>query len=220
MIEVCLWESNSTLADCWLIGNQDHGCHIFYCLSHQGSHIYKQKQDFPGGSDSKASVYNARDLGSSPGLGRSPGEGDGNPLQYYCLENPMERGDWQATLYGVAKSQTQLSDFTHSLMPFSGLPWQLSWVGKILWRRDMLPTPVFLDFHGGSDGKQSVCNVGDLDSISGFDPQVGKIPGEGHGNPLHYSCLENLQGHRSLASYNPWGCTESDTTKPSTYHFY
>ena len=46
---------------------------------------------FPGGSDDKASVYNAGDLGSSPGLGRSPGEGKGNPLQYYCLENPMDR---------------------------------------------------------------------------------------------------------------------------------
>ena len=47
-----------------------------------------------GGSDSKASVYNAGDLGSSPGLGRSPGEGNGSPLQYYCLENPMDRGAW------------------------------------------------------------------------------------------------------------------------------
>ena len=48
--------------------------------------------DFPGGSDGKASVYNVGDLGLSPGLGRSPGEGNGNPLQYYCLENPMDRG--------------------------------------------------------------------------------------------------------------------------------
>ena len=46
--------------------------------------------DFPGDSDSKASVYNAGDPGSIPGLGRSPGEGNGNPLQYYCLENPMD----------------------------------------------------------------------------------------------------------------------------------
>ena len=49
---------------------------------------------FPGGSDSKASVYNAGDPGSIPGLGRSLGEGNGNPLQYYCLENPMDRGAW------------------------------------------------------------------------------------------------------------------------------
>ena len=48
----------------------------------------------PGGSGGKASVYNAGDLGSIPGSGRSPGEGNGNPLQYYCLENPMDRGAW------------------------------------------------------------------------------------------------------------------------------
>ena len=47
---------------------------------------------FPGGSDGKASVYNVGDLGSNPGLGRSPGEGNGNPLQYSCLENPMDGG--------------------------------------------------------------------------------------------------------------------------------
>ena len=67
---------------------------------------------FPGGSDGKASVYNAGDPGSSPGLGRSPGEGNSNPLQYYCLEKPMERGAWKAAVYGVAKSWTRLSDFT------------------------------------------------------------------------------------------------------------
>ena len=69
-------------------------------------------RDFPGGSDGKVSVYNVGDPGSSPGLGRSPGEGNDNPLQYYCLENPMDRGAWKATVYGVAKSRTQLSDFT------------------------------------------------------------------------------------------------------------
>ena len=60
----------------------------------------------------KVSAYNAGHLGSIPGLGRSPGEGNGNPLQYSCLENPMERGAWQATVHGVAKSQTRLNDFT------------------------------------------------------------------------------------------------------------
>ena len=48
--------------------------------------------------------------GSIPGLGRSPGRGHGNPLQYFCLENPMDRGAWRATVYGIAKSQTQLSN--------------------------------------------------------------------------------------------------------------
>ena len=69
-------------------------------------------QGFGSGSDGKASVYNVGDPGLSPGLGGSPGEGNGNPLQDYCLENPMDRGAWWATGHGVAKSQTRLSDFT------------------------------------------------------------------------------------------------------------
>ena len=67
---------------------------------------------FPGSSAVKASACNAGDPGSIPGLGRSPGEGNGNPLQYSCLENPMDGEAWQATVPGVTKSQTRLSDFT------------------------------------------------------------------------------------------------------------
>ena len=59
---------------------------------------------FPGGSVSKESVYNARDLSLIPGLERSPGGGHGNPLQYSCLQNPMDRGAWQAMIHGVTKS--------------------------------------------------------------------------------------------------------------------
>ena len=66
----------------------------------------------PGSSDGKASAYNAGDLGSIPGSGRFPGEGKGNPLQYSCLENPMDRGAWSATVHGVAKNRTRLRDFT------------------------------------------------------------------------------------------------------------
>ena len=65
-----------------------------------------------GGSDGKASAYSVGDLGSIPGSGRSSGEGNGNPLQYSCLENAMDGGVWYATVYGVEKSQTQLSNFT------------------------------------------------------------------------------------------------------------
>ena len=61
---------------------------------------------FPGGSDGKESACNAGDLGSIPGLGRSPTEGNGNPLQYACLKNPMDRLAWRATVHGVAKSLT------------------------------------------------------------------------------------------------------------------
>ena len=61
---------------------------------------------FSGGSDSKESACNARNLGSIPDLGRFPGGGHGNPLQYSCLENPMDRGAWWATVHAVAKNQT------------------------------------------------------------------------------------------------------------------
>ena len=59
-----------------------------------------------GGSDGKESVCSAGDPGSIPVSGRSPGEGNGNPLQLSCLENPMDRGAWQATVHGVVKTQT------------------------------------------------------------------------------------------------------------------
>ena len=65
---------------------------------------------FPGGSDGKASAHNAGNLGSIPGLGRSPGEGNGNPLQYSCLENSMDGGAWWATVHAVTKNWTRLSD--------------------------------------------------------------------------------------------------------------
>ena len=65
---------------------------------------------FPSSLDDKASACNAGDPDSIPGLGRSPGEGNGNPLQYSFLENSMDRAAWQAIVYGVTKSQTQLSD--------------------------------------------------------------------------------------------------------------
>ena len=61
----------------------------------------------------KESACQAGDAGSTPGSGTSPGEGNGNPLQYSCLGNPMNRGDWRATVHGVAKSQTRLSDYIH-----------------------------------------------------------------------------------------------------------
>ena len=70
-------------------------------------------EGFPGGSDGKASARNVGDLGSIPGSGRSPGEGNGNPLQDSCLENPMDGGIWRATVHGVAKSRTRLSNFIH-----------------------------------------------------------------------------------------------------------
>ena len=65
---------------------------------------------FPGGSDDKEFTCNAEDLGSIPGMGRFPGEGNGYPLQYSWLENSMDRGAWWAMAHGVTKSQTPLGD--------------------------------------------------------------------------------------------------------------
>ena len=72
--------------------------------------LHRKQWDFPGGSDGKESVCNVGDLGSIPELGRSHGEGQGNPLQDSCLENLMDRGAWWATVQGVTKSWIQLND--------------------------------------------------------------------------------------------------------------
>ena len=82
---------------------------IYFCFLCELRHhliIYRDNEFFPGGLDHKESICKAGDLGSIPGLGRSPGAEHGNPLQYSCLENSMDRGAWQATVQGVTKSQT------------------------------------------------------------------------------------------------------------------
>ena len=115
---------------------------------------------------------NAEDLRDS---GLNPGGGNGNPLQYYCWENPMNRGAWRTTVHGVAKSWTRLSDFTFSLSFFLQIyllielprwlcgkesacqcrrPRFNPWVRKNLWRRKWQPSPVFLP--GKSHGERSL----------------------------------------------------------------
>ena len=91
-------------------GQRGQVCCCSWCLKE----LNRTKRDFPRGSDSKASVYNAGDPGSIPGSGRSPGEGNGNLLQYCCLENPMDRETWWATVQEVAKSGTQLRDLART----------------------------------------------------------------------------------------------------------
>ena len=93
----------------------------------QISSYYHSSLSFPGGSGSKESTCNVRDQGSIPGLGRSPGEENGNPLQYSCLENSTNRGGWWATVHGVTKSWTQLNDshtHTHTI-PLKNIPEEL-----------------------------------------------------------------------------------------------
>ena len=112
----------------------------------QFSHLYMttgKTINFPSGSDSKASAYIVGNLGSIPGSGRPPGEGNGNPLQYSCLEEPMDRGAWWATVhgikrvrhdlvYGVTKSQTRLSDFTFTFTGKTIALTMWTFVGKVM----------------------------------------------------------------------------------------
>ena len=96
---------------------------------------------FPGGSDGKESACNAGDPGSVLGLGRSPGEGNGNPLQYSCLENPMDRGAWWAAVHGVAKNRTRLSDFTFTFH-FHALEKEMATHSSVLaWRSPWTEEP-------------------------------------------------------------------------------
>ena len=129
---------------------------------------------FPGSSAGKKSSCNVGNPGSIPGFERSPGEGIGYPLQLF-LGFPC--------VAQLVKIHLQC-----------GRPWFDFWVRKFTCRRDRLPTPVFLGFPCGSDGKEPTCNVGNMDSI----PGLGRSPGGGHGNLLPYSCLENRHGQRSL----------------------
>ena len=103
-------------------------------------------QGFPGSSKVKASACNAGDLGSIPGLGRSPGEGNGNPLQYSCLKNSMDRGAWWAAVHGIAKSRTRLSDFTFTFH-FHAL------------EKEMQSTPVFLPGESQERGNLVDCRL-------------------------------------------------------------
>ena len=80
------------------------GCSLCLCLYF--CFVNKISRGFPGGLDSKESACNGRDLGSIPGMERSPGEGNSYPLQYSGVENSMDRGVWQAPVHGVANSQT------------------------------------------------------------------------------------------------------------------
>ena len=82
---------------------------VFICKKNSGEKNLGFNRSY---SDGKASAYNVGDPGSILGSGRSPGEENGNPLQYYCLGNTMDRGAWWATVHGVAKSRTRLSELT------------------------------------------------------------------------------------------------------------
>ena len=104
------------------------------CLCSNNLSSSSGKKGFPGGSVVKNPSASAGDTGSIPGLGRSPGRGNGNPLQYSCLENYMDRGAWWAAFHRVAKSQTRLSNFTFTFH-FHALETEMATHSSVLaWR--------------------------------------------------------------------------------------
>ena len=148
----------------------------------------------------------------SLGSGRCPGGGNGNPLQYSCLENPMDRGAWRVTIQGVTESQTQLNAHTHihthtpshcarqpvdlgtGVGPGPALRKALRGFMKIRKAESFtLETsfnawqPSTLGSPGGSVGREFTCYAGE----PGLIPRWGRSPGEGNGNPLQYFCLRN-----------------------------
>ena len=128
---------------------------------------------FPGGSDSRESTCDVGDLGSIPGSRRSPGEGNGNPLQYSCLENPMDRGAWWATVHGVAKSQTQLSDsftFFHSTAPLRV-------------------------------GKPNLCGIKPPHKLPSSKETEPKVPGEIHESPLLRALAARSPRHEGFLGF-------------------
>ena len=131
------------------------------------------KGGFSSSSIGKESACNAGDPSSTPGSGRSPGEGIGYPIQY----------SWASLMAQLVKN-----------LPAMRETWVQSLGGKIPWRRDRLPTSVFMSFLGGSYGEESACNVGDL----GLIPELGRSPGGGNGKPLKYSCLGNPMDNLSM----------------------
>ena len=164
------------------------------------------------------------------------GEGNGTPLQYCCLENPMDGRAWEAAGQGVAKSQTRLSDFTftfhfHSLKKemathSSVLAWRVPWTEKPGGLKSMgshrvrhdwsdlaavaviifLPPYALLRLFWWLSGKES-----DAGSI----PGLGGSLGVGNGNPLQYSSPENSMDR---GAWSPWGCRELDITKQQQQH--
>jgi len=138
-----------------------------------------------------------RRLGSIPGLGRFPGEGNGNPLQYSCLENPMDRRAWKGTVYGVARVG---HDLATKLLLLLG-PWYL------IFKVDMYRTSQVVLVV-----KNPSANAGDIRD-TGLIPGLGRSPEGGHGNPLQYSCPENTMDRGAWQATVHRGCKESDMTE-------
>ena len=124
---------------------------------------------------------------------------------------------WEPRLRPTTFPNKDSSSKKHNFLPMEGSPfWKWVFTSRV-WAAPCLGICEVLGFPRGSDGKEAVCNAGDV----GLIPESGRSPEEGNGNPLQYPCLENPmdRGHYSLVGYSPWGCKESGTTERlSTAH--
>ena len=111
----CIGEGNGNPLQCSCLENprdREAWWAAIYGVAQSWTQLKQLSCSSSSSSEGKASACNAGDSGSIPGSGRSPEEGNGSPLQYSCLENPMDGGGWWATVHGVTKSRSRLSDFT------------------------------------------------------------------------------------------------------------
>ena len=168
---------------------------------------------FPSGSDSKQSVSSVGEPSLIPGSGRSPEEGNGNPTPVFfpgkCY-GQRSLGGWLYSPWGHKESETtewlHFQEFLITALPSklavssSRRPQFNSWVGKIHWGRDRLPTPAFLGFPGGSAGKESACHAGDLGSI----PGLGRSPGEETSSILAWRIPWTVQSTGSQRVGHDW----------------
>ena len=154
---------------------------------------------FPGGSDGKESTCNVGDLGSIPDLGRSPGQGNGNPLQYSCLENSMDRGAWLATVHGVRNESDTTLYIATCVHPLQGVVLLCT----LLYTTHGVGLPRLI-----SD-KESACQCR-RHKRCGFNPWVRKIPWRRKWQPTLVFLPGKFHGQRKLVGYNQWGIKESD----------
>ena len=150
-----------------------------------------------------ASAGDVRDVGSVPGSGRSPEEGNGNPLRSSCLENPTDRGAWQTRVHRVTKTQARLSALSFFIM----LRNNNSYLFVIYHCRLNAHT----HFPGGPS-KEPACQCRRRER-RGFDPWVGKIPWRREWQPTPVFLPGESHGQRRLAGYSPWGLKGLDLTE-------